>query len=201
VQLHGGHPVPSAPPRNDRDLSGSHAGRLPGGSQSVLITPQNLALFPARRHASSLPRRPAGPNDPLGATVRTPIPSLLPGLHVFSPLDGRGLALALGTRGNSRGSEWGLGPLRIGSTTADVSAIHWFAASRLRRRRHRHRRRSARADERRSAATPARRSHLESRTSEQPAPNPGTSCRGALGKVRRPRERSPGESDRDRSGR
>jgi hypothetical protein len=33
------------------------------------------------------------------------------------------------------GSEWGLGRLRIGSTTADVSAIHWFAASRLRRAR------------------------------------------------------------------
>jgi hypothetical protein len=33
------------------------------------------------------------------------------------------------------GSEWGLGPLRIGWTTADISAIHWFAASRLRRRR------------------------------------------------------------------
>ncbi len=32
------------------------------------------------------------------------------------------------------GSEWGLGPLRIGSTTADVSAIHWFAANRLPRR-------------------------------------------------------------------
>jgi hypothetical protein len=30
------------------------------------------------------------------------------------------------------GSEWGLRPLTIGSTTAEVSAIHWFAASRLR---------------------------------------------------------------------
>jgi hypothetical protein len=33
------------------------------------------------------------------------------------------------------GSEWGLGPLKIGRTTAEVSAIHWLAASRLRRRR------------------------------------------------------------------
>jgi hypothetical protein len=32
------------------------------------------------------------------------------------------------------GSEWGLGRLRIGWTTADISAIHWFAASRLRMR-------------------------------------------------------------------
>jgi hypothetical protein len=32
------------------------------------------------------------------------------------------------------GSQWGLGRLRIGSTTADVSAIQWFAASMLRRR-------------------------------------------------------------------
>ena len=32
------------------------------------------------------------------------------------------------------GSEWGLGRLRIASTTAEVLAIHWFAASRLRLR-------------------------------------------------------------------
>ncbi len=69
-----------------------------------------------------------------GATVPTQSPLRLPRLHVFSPLDEIGLASASGTRRVSMGSEWGLGRLRIGSTTADVSAIHWFAASRLRRR-------------------------------------------------------------------
>ncbi len=91
------------------------------------------------------------------------------------------------------GSEWGLGPLRIGSTTAEISAIHWFAASRLRRRRQVRHRRPARVDERRSAATPARWSHIASRMSEQAAPNPGTSCGGALGEDGRPGERSDGE--------
>jgi hypothetical protein len=70
-----------------------------------------------------------------GATVPTQSPLRLPGLHVFSPLDEIGLAFVSGTSRDSTGSEWGLGRLRIGSTTADVSAIHWFAASRLRRRR------------------------------------------------------------------
>jgi hypothetical protein len=60
---------------------------------------------------------------------------------------------------------------------AEVSAIHWFAASRLRGRRQARHRRSARADRRRSAAAPVRRSHIASRTTEQTAPNPGTSWR------------------------
>jgi hypothetical protein len=89
------------------------------------------------------------------------------------------------------GGEWGLGRLKIGSTTADVSAIHWFAASRLRGR-GQSRRRSARADERRPAAAPATVPGA-SRTGEQTAPNPGTSWRGALGEDWRPGERSDGE--------
>jgi hypothetical protein len=96
--------------------------------------PQNLSsLQPGDwppRWLAVLPGRVIRP----GATAPTQSPLRLPGLHVFSPLDEIGLAFALGTRRDSMGSEWGLGRLRIGSTTADVSAIHWFAASRLRRR-------------------------------------------------------------------
>jgi hypothetical protein len=91
------------------------------------------------------------------------------------------------------GSEWGLGRLRIGSTTADVSAIHWFAASRL--------------PKARAVSPPGGRLGLTSgdfgstcrtvqdasRTGEQTAPNPGTSWRGALGEDGRPDERSDSE--------
>ena len=63
-----------------------------------------------------------------------PSPPAFAGTPRFLALDEIGLAFASGTRRDSMGSEWGLGRLRIGSTTADVSAIHWFAASRLRRR-------------------------------------------------------------------
>jgi len=147
---------------------------------------------PPRRHASSLPPRPAGPNDPLGATVRTRSPPSCRHSTFSRHSTERGLALALGTRGNSRGSEWGLGPLRIGSTTAEVSAIHWFAASRLRRRRQVRYRRSARA----ASGDPRRHRPMipfASRMSEQTAPNPGTSCGGALGEDGRPGEGSDGK--------
>jgi hypothetical protein len=56
-------------------------------------------------------------------------------------------------------------------------------------------RRSARADERRSAATPAQWSTSRAGRSEQTAPNPGTSWRGALGDHGRPDERSDGGAD------
>jgi len=54
----------------------------------------------------------------------------------FSRPGEMGVALAQARDGDSMGSQWGLRPFRIGSTTAEVSAIHWFAASRLRRRGH-----------------------------------------------------------------
>ncbi len=47
-KLHGGLPVRSAPRRKRPGLRcrGSHPRRVPGGSQSALLTPQNLALSP-----------------------------------------------------------------------------------------------------------------------------------------------------------
>jgi hypothetical protein len=63
-----------------------------------------------------------------------PVPPAFARTPRFLALDDLGLALASGTRRDSMGSECGLGRLKIGSTTADVSAIHWFAASRLPRR-------------------------------------------------------------------
>jgi hypothetical protein len=93
------------------------------------------------------------------------------------------------------GSEWGLRPLTIGSTTAEVLAIHWLAASRLLKA---------------TASSPpavgsGRRAeicgdtgamvHIASRTSEQTAPNLGTSWRGTLGEDGRPNERSDGGAD------
>jgi len=76
-----------------------------------------------------------GPNDPAWGHCPHPVPpALCRDSTSTRPLDEIGLALATGTTRDSMGSEWGLGPLRIGSTTADVSAIHWFAGSRLRRR-------------------------------------------------------------------
>jgi hypothetical protein len=91
------------------------------------------------------------------------------------------------------GSEWGLGPLRIGSATEDISAIHWFAASRLRRRgqsRHPAVGSGSRAETRGSTGGTVQDT---SRTNEKTAPNPGTSRRGALGEDGRPDERSDGE--------
>ena len=131
---------------------------------------------PALATASSLPSRPAGPNDPPRAPIPTQLPSELPGLHVFSPSTEMASRWAHAREGGSMGSEWGLRPLRVGSTTAEVSAIHWFAASRLRRRRHPRHRRLARASQRRSAATPGTTVKDASRTSDETAPNPGTSC-------------------------
>jgi hypothetical protein len=99
-----------------------------------------------------------GPNDPARGHCLHPVPLPLPGLHVFSPLDEIGLALASGTRRDSMGSEWGLGALRIGSTTPDVSAIHWSPRAGSQGEGSLATRRSARADERRPAAAPAERS-------------------------------------------
>jgi hypothetical protein len=94
------------------------------------------------------------------------------------------------------GSEWGLRPLRIGPTTAEVTAIHW----------------SPRADSggdgtlatggrlglpSRDPRQHRRDGQSASRTSEQTAPNPGTSWRGALGEHGGPGDRSKA-SGRDR---
>jgi hypothetical protein len=90
-----------------------------------------LSLAP--RDASSLPPRHARPNDPASGHCPDPVPLRIAGTPRFLALHESGLALAPGTTRDSMGSEWGLRPLRIGSTTEEVSAIHWFVASRLRR--------------------------------------------------------------------
>jgi hypothetical protein len=83
------------------------------------------------------------------------------------------------------GSEWGLGPLRIGSTTADVSAIHWFAASR--------------APKARAVPPPGGRLGL---TSGDPRQHRRATVPGASGRAsRRPRTRAPhGEERSEKTG-
>jgi hypothetical protein len=89
-------------------------------------------------------------------------------------------------------SEWGLGPLTIGSTNSRRLDDPPVAASGLRRRGQSRNRQPARADERRPAATQARpaQARADGRTT---APNPGTSWRGELGEDGRPDERSASE--------
>jgi hypothetical protein len=188
-------PVRSAAHRKRPELRcrGSHPRRLPGGSQSALLTPQNLARAPARddippRRLLVLPVRIIRP----GGSVPIRSPSVSKGLHAFSPLDGSGPRLRPGTSEDSMGSEWGAVPLRIGPTTGQITAIHLVRREQAPKATVRHRR-SARADKRRSTETPARRSKTRAGRARHTAPNPGTSWRGPLGGDGRPDERSEGE--------
>jgi hypothetical protein len=93
--------------------------------------------------------------------------------------------LRSGTSRNSMGSEWGPERFRIGSTTADVSAIHWLAREQ--------------APKARAVSPPGGRLGLTSgdprlhrrdrprrkQSGEPTAPNPGTSWRGAARRRRK----------------
>jgi len=151
--------------------SSARSGAQPGAQEALQSVPPRARRYhpvsaesppcprPARRllvDSTSCRSERSGPRprSPPGPT------SVLPRLHLFSPLYGSGLALLRARKGDWMGSEWRLAPLRIGSTTAEVSAIHWFVACRLRGRRQSRHRRSVGADERRSAAAPARWCHI-----------------------------------------
>jgi hypothetical protein len=127
-------------------------------------------------------------------TVPHPVPVASSGLHNFSPLDEKGPSPCTGTRGDSMGSEWGLRPLTIGGQLQKSRRSTG----------------SPRAGSEGDGNSPpavgsGRRAeicgdtgamvHIASRTSEQTAPNLGTSWRGTLGEDGRPDERSDGGAD------